>query len=64
MTCRLCWATPLLAKVGGETIGEMAKDTLFELLELAGGHGWGVAAGAGPLGGRVGYVDRRALELA
>ena len=50
----------MLALANGDPIGEMPEGELFELLELAGGHGWGVA----PAFGLVGYVDRRALELA
>ena len=60
MTCRVCWPTPLLDAAGGTTIAELNEDDPFELLELAGSHGWGVAPGAG----LVGYCDRRALELA
>lgn len=48
------------ARDGGERLAELAPGDPFELLELAGVHGWGIATAAG----RVGYVDRAALELA
>ena len=60
MLCRVCWTTPLLDAIDGTPIAELVKGEAFELLELAGGHGWGVAPGHE----LVGYVDRRALELA
>lgn len=59
MTCSVCWDTPLLALPGGEVVAALVEGDAFELLELAGGHGWGVAPGIA----LVGYVDRRALEL-
>ena len=60
IACRVCWATPLLESIGGAPIAALAEGEAFELLELARGHGWGMAPGHA----LVGYVDRRALELA
>ena len=60
MPCLVCCATPLLRSPAGEPVATLAKDDVFELLELAGNHAWGVAQAAG----LVGYCDRQALELA
>ena len=61
IACRICRATPLLARPGGdEAVAALVIGDVFELLELAGGHGWGIAPGVG----LVGYCDRQALELA
>ena len=58
--CRVCAATRLCATADGEELATLAPGETFELLELAGDHGWGTA----PAHGLVGYCDRRALELA
>ena len=61
VTCIVRLATPLTDKAsGGEPVSALAVGDRFELLELAGGHAWGVAPGPG----LVGYCDRMALELA
>ncbi|NIJ29130.1 hypothetical protein FHT00_001063 [Sphingomonas insulae] len=41
-----------------EPLADLAKGEVFEVLELAGRHAWGVAIRAGC----VGYVDRTALD--
>ena len=41
-----------------EPLADLAKGDVFEVLELAGNHAWGLALRAG----RVGYVDRTALD--
>ena len=64
MACSICWPTALLASPGGATIAELVEGDPFELLELAAGHGWGIASAANGGVGLVGYVDRRALEPA
>ena len=42
----------------GEHLGELARGEVFEVLELAGKHAWGLAVATG----LVGYVDRTALD--
>ena len=60
ITCLVGRATFLLSKPdGGETVAELPLGASFELLELAGRFGWGIA----PAMGLVGYCDRTALEL-
>ncbi len=41
-----------------EQIGDLAPGDVFEVLELAGKHAWGLSVRAG----MVGYVDRTALD--
>lgn len=60
IACRVCEAGPLRESAHGDEIARMAKGDIFELLELAGGHAWGIAAKPG----LVGYCDRGSLELA
>ena len=60
IACRVCEPAPLRASAAGEELGLMAEGDTFELLELAGGHAWGISVGLG----LVGYCDRHSLELA
>ena len=60
IACRVCAAVPLRASPAGDQLVMMAQGDTFELLELAGGHAWGIATAAK----LVGYCDRQALELA
>lgn len=60
MACVVTAATPLLAAPDGEVMGQLSYGDQFELLELAGGCGWGTATAFG----LVGYCDRAMLELA
>jgi hypothetical protein len=57
MPCVAGRATPLLDAPGGDQVAELAQGDPFELLELAGEHGWGIATRQG----LVGYCDRGAL---
>ncbi len=43
-----------------EPLADLAKGDVFEVLELAGNHAWGLAAATAI----VGYVDRTALDKA
>jgi hypothetical protein len=61
MACVVTRATPLSGKADGDDIvATLAPGDRFELLELTGSQGWGVA----PASGLVGYCNRTALELA
>ena len=40
-----------------ETLAELARGDLFEVLEITGGRAWGIAPGAG----LVGYIDSDAI---
>ena len=61
ISCTVCRATPLFSRPdGAEAVAALNPGDVFELLELAGNHGWGIAPGAG----LVGYCDRAALGLA
>lgn len=60
MACVVTRAAALEAAPGGEYLAALQAGDPFELLELAGDHGWGIAGAHG----LVGYCDRTALELA
>lgn len=46
------------ARGDAATLAMLAKGDVFEVLELAGAHAWGVAPGVG----LVGYIDASVLE--
>jgi hypothetical protein len=60
MPCVVTRDAVLAAAPGGERLAALDAGDAFELLELAGDHGWGIASAQG----LVGYCDRTALELA
>ncbi len=57
MPCAAARPVALLAEAGGEEVATLAAGDVFDLLELAGGHAWGIARAIG----LVGYCDRTAL---
>lgn len=60
MPCVVTRDAALEGSPGGERLALLGVGDRFELLELAGDHGWGIASAQG----LVGYLDRTALELA
>jgi len=56
--CVLAAATDLSAERGGATIATLDAGETFEVLDLVGEHGWGIA----PARALVGYVGRDALS--
>lgn len=60
MACVVTRACALEAAPGADRLAALSPGDSFELLELAGDHGWGIASAQG----LVGYCDRTALDLA